>query len=167
MARTNLTQLLPDKSVKAVEEVAVEAPAVAESPAAVTAPAAAAPVHLVTDEDVQVEMTAEPEPAANAANAGGAGGAAEATRAAGADDVAATGGVPHYLTFVRKETRLREDQIDALAIKARQINRNKTDTGLERITDNTLIRIAVDLLLEQKDKLWGNTEEELRNSVSS
>jgi hypothetical protein len=164
MARTNLTQLLPDKSVKAVEEVAVEAPAVAESPAAVTAPAAAAPVHLVTDEDVQVEMTAEPEPAANAANAGGA---AEATRAAGADDVAATGGVPHYLTFVRKETRLREDQIDALAIKARQINRNKTDTGLERITDNTLIRIAVDLLLEQKDKLWGNTEEELRNSVSS
>ena len=76
------------------------------------------------------------------------------------------GGGAHYLTFVRKETRLREDQMDALAAKARQINRNKADGG-ERITDNTLIRIAVDLLLARADKLTGSTADELRNSGSS
>ncbi|RJT90284.1 hypothetical protein D6T64_04300 [Cryobacterium melibiosiphilum] len=76
------------------------------------------------------------------------------------------GGGAHYLTFVRKETRLREDQLDALAAKARQINRNKAEGG-ERLTDNTLIRIAVDLLLDRADRLAGSTEDELRNSVSS
>lgn len=81
-------------------------------------------------------------------------------------DAPDVGGGAHYLSFVRKETRLRGDQLDALAAKARQINRNKTDGG-ERITDNTLIRIAVDLLLARADKLAGSTEDQLRNSVSS
>lgn len=71
----------------------------------------------------------------------------------------------HYLTFVRKETRLRADQMDVLAAKARQINRHKKDRG-ERIPDNTLIRTAVGLSLARADRLAGSTEDELRNSVS-
>ena len=35
----------------------------------------------------------------------------------------------------------------------------------ERITDHTLIRIAVDLLLADPGRLQGSTEAELRNSV--
>lgn len=42
---------------------------------------------------------------------------------------------------------------------------NRT-TRAEPITDNTLLRIAVDLLLDRGDQLAGNTEEELQNSVT-
>ncbi|PPT05211.1 hypothetical protein CKA32_000424 [Geitlerinema sp. FC II] len=65
---------------------------------------------------------------------------------------------------MRKEARLREDQIDSLTGLARQLNRQKR--GGERITENTLIRLAVDLLLEQSDRLQGNTESELRESLN-
>src|SRR3546814_6262536 len=37
----------------------------------------------------------------------------------------------------------------------------------ERITENTLIRVAIDLLLAHQDQLQGATEEELRESVTS
>lgn len=71
--------------------------------------------------------------------------------------------VPKYLTFARKDTRLHEDQLDELAALTRKLNRRRK--GGERLTDNTLIRIAVDLLLERAGELQGNTEDELRKSV--
>jgi RNA polymerase-interacting CarD/CdnL/TRCF family regulator len=71
---------------------------------------------------------------------------------------------PHYLTFIRKEARLRTDQITALTDLARRLNRAK-DSGGERITDNTLIRVAVDVLIERIDDLEGSSESELRRSV--
>lgn len=68
--------------------------------------------------------------------------------------------------YERKEARLREDQVDELAALVKRIKRTKKPGG-ERITDNTLIRVAVDMLLARKDELRGSTESELRNSVSS
>jgi hypothetical protein len=56
--------------------------------------------------------------------------------------------LPPYLTYVRKECRLRPDQLDALTALARRLNRERKGKG-ERITENTLIRWAVDLLLEK------------------
>lgn len=70
----------------------------------------------------------------------------------------------HYSQLIRKEARLRDDQIESLAVHARRLSRAKHDSN-ERITDNTLIRIAVDLLLSNPSLLKGNTEAELRNSV--
>jgi len=62
--------------------------------------------------------------------------------------------VPPYLTYVRKECRLRPDQLDALTALARRLNRERRGRGKllpkgnsERITENTLIRLAVDFLL--------------------
>ncbi|AFY85493.1 hypothetical protein [Oscillatoria acuminata] len=79
---------------------------------------------------------------------------------------------PHYLTLVRKETRLKEEQFDELSKLSRQLNRQRKSTGGKRshaegnrITENTLIRVAIDLLLSQSDKLEGITEEELRESL--
>lgn len=70
----------------------------------------------------------------------------------------------------RKEARLREDQVDELNRLARNLAktaRRHRDPGdkAERITDNTLIRVAVDLLLAQSKQLTGTTETELRKSV--
>lgn len=135
MARTKLTQLLGDSKPEASQTVVQEP--VATEPASASAPQAPVAVRRVR----------------------------AAARAKAPVETIEVGGGAHYLTFVRKETRLRGDQMDALAAKARQINRQKTEGG-ERITDNTLIRIAVDLLLARADKLAGSTEDELRNSVS-
>lgn len=71
---------------------------------------------------------------------------------------------PAYMTLLRKEARLREEQVDALTVAARELNRAKPAGG-ERITENTLIRVAVDLLLSQGKKLEGSTETEIRKSV--
>lgn len=73
-------------------------------------------------------------------------------------------GHQHYSQLTRKEARLRDDQIDELATQARRLSRAKNDST-ERITDNTLIRVAVDLLLAQPARLKGSTEAELRKSV--
>ncbi len=56
--------------------------------------------------------------------------------------------LPPYLTYVRKECRLRPDQLDALTALARRLNRERKGKG-ERITENTLIRWAVDKLLQE------------------
>ena len=72
--------------------------------------------------------------------------------------------VPRYLTLVRKEARVRDDQAAALAALRRRIVRSRTDRS-EPITDNTLIRVAIDLLLARADQLAGDTEEELLRSV--
>lgn len=72
--------------------------------------------------------------------------------------------VPKYLTLVRKETRLRSDQLDHLTSLTRTLNRKRKASG-ERITENTLIRVAVDLLINKSTELEGTTEEELSASV--
>ncbi len=72
---------------------------------------------------------------------------------------------PRYLQLLRKEARLRVDQADALASLRRRLARVRTSRGAEILTDNTLIRVAVDLLLDRADQLHGGTEEELRVSL--
>lgn len=77
-----------------------------------------------------------------------------------------TNELPKYLKLERKEARLRQDQIDALTDLTRKLNRMKRNRGGERLTDNTLIRVAIDLLLSKADELQGTTEEELRSSLN-
>jgi hypothetical protein len=69
-----------------------------------------------------------------------------------------------YLEFARKETRLREDQQNLLTQHARRLNRAKA-TGTPRITDNTLIRVAVDLLLARIDSATGDDEAAILKSL--
>lgn len=64
----------------------------------------------------------------------------------------------------RKETRLRADQLEALAAETKRLNRERNRAG-DRITDNTLIRVAIDLLLARRSDLAGLSEVELRKSV--
>lgn len=73
-------------------------------------------------------------------------------------------GLPKYLRLERKELLMWPDQITNLSILARVLNRNRKGAG-ERITTNTLIRVAVALLLSRSQDLAGTTEEELRRSL--
>ncbi len=76
--------------------------------------------------------------------------------------------VPKYLALQRKEARLRGDQVDSLASLARRVNRRKALRGAqggERITENTLIRVAVDWLLGQEECVGGSSEEEIRRGL--
>jgi hypothetical protein len=72
--------------------------------------------------------------------------------------------LPRYLRLTRKEVRFREDQLDALDRVVRRLVRARRG-GSERITENTLVRVAVDLLLERADALSGGTEAELLRSL--
>jgi hypothetical protein len=72
---------------------------------------------------------------------------------------------PKYLVLQRKEARLRSDQVDALASLARRMNRGKVERGGERITENTLIRVAVDWLLSRDEPVGASSEEEIRRSL--
>lgn len=74
--------------------------------------------------------------------------------------------VPKWKGLERKELRLRADQLDELARLRRTLNRQRAGDG-ERITENTLIRVAVDVLLARSGRLRGTTEDELRKSVTS
>nr|WP_012311416.1 chromosome segregation ATPase [Arthrobacter sp. Chr15]ABR67051.1 putative chromosome segregation ATPase [Arthrobacter sp. Chr15] len=91
---------------------------------------------------------------------------AETPTAAVETPVTAPPSRPRFAEFERKEARLRQDQLDALDALARKIKRARKPGAGERITDNTLIRVAVDLLLARQDELMGSTEDELRTSVS-
>jgi hypothetical protein len=73
---------------------------------------------------------------------------------------------PKWRRLERKELRLWGRQLDELARLRRSLNRQRGGAG-ERITENTLIRVAVDLLLAQSGRLSGTTEDELRESVTS
>ena len=73
-------------------------------------------------------------------------------------------GLPKYLRLERKELLIWPDQITNLSILARVLNRNRGGAG-ERITTNTLIRVAASLLLSRSQDLAGTTEEELRRSL--
>jgi hypothetical protein len=77
--------------------------------------------------------------------------------------------LPKYLRLRRREARVYDDQADALTVLARQLNNGRRlpdgKTAGERITDNTLLRLAIDLLLTRTDELQGTTEEELAASL--
>lgn len=66
--------------------------------------------------------------------------------------------------FERKDTRQRNEQIAWIETKRKQLNRLRAGTG-ERLTDNTLYRVAIDLLISRGDVLAGTTEAELRASL--
>jgi hypothetical protein len=73
-------------------------------------------------------------------------------------------GTPRYLTLMRKEARITATQADELSRLVRTLNRARHGQG-ERITDNTLIRVAIGLLMERVDDLRGTTEAELFQSL--
>ena len=72
--------------------------------------------------------------------------------------------VPRYLTLVRKEARVRADQANALAELRRRVAAQRRNKA-EPITDNTLIRLAVDLLMANADRVTGDTEDEMRAAL--
>lgn len=74
-----------------------------------------------------------------------------------------TSELPKYLQMVTKTVRLRADQYEELTQLARELNRRKR--GGERITENTLARVAFDLLLSMRGRLQGFDEEEIAASV--
>lgn len=100
-------------------------------------------------------------------DAGGKGGAVGGSAVlgrliGGRDD---QGDDPKWATLERKEARLRADQLSDLAELRRHVNSRRQDRS-EIITDNTLIRVAVDLLLRgHAHRLRGDTEEDLLHSV--
>jgi hypothetical protein len=65
-----------------------------------------------------------------------------------------------------KYAQLRIDQLADLDGLARELQAARTHKG-ERLTANTVIRVAIDVLLEHRDWLVGDTEKELRTSVLS
>ncbi|WP_200919548.1 hypothetical protein [Microbacterium sp. Leaf288] len=74
--------------------------------------------------------------------------------------------VAMFAQLSRKDARLRDDQLTALAALVDAVMKRRRFKA-ERITENTLIRIGIDLLLAHADQLRGSTEDELRNSVTS
>lgn len=86
------------------------------------------------------------------------------TDSPGADHDRQPVGWVRYDQLERKETRLRADQYSRLTELSRELNRQRQGQG-ERITENTLIRVAIDLLLARHADLAGSTEAELRASI--
>jgi hypothetical protein len=74
-------------------------------------------------------------------------------------------GGPLYRRLARKEVRLREDQYVALSRLVGVLVRRRVRRNGPRLTENTLIRVAIDLLLSRSHRLLGDTESELRQSV--
>ncbi|MFE4777841.1 hypothetical protein [Streptomyces sp. NPDC056713] len=63
-----------------------------------------------------------------------------------------------------KYVQLRGDQQIELDVVARELQATRTHKG-ERITANTVIRVAVDAILAHREQLVGDTEEELRTNL--
>lgn len=74
--------------------------------------------------------------------------------------------VPKYARMVKKDALIRPDQMPALTGLAGTLMARRA-VKTERITENTLIRVAIDLLLVAAPALRGSTEDELRESASS
>ncbi|MFK4806756.1 hypothetical protein ACI3KX_12910 [Microbacterium sp. ZW CA_36] len=75
-------------------------------------------------------------------------------------------GLAKFARLIRKDARVRAEQDAALTALAKTLMRRRPAKA-ERITENTLIRVAIDLLLAHADELRGSTEDELRDSVTS
>ena len=86
-------------------------------------------------------------------------------RAASSHIITASNRPPLYRRLARKEARLREDQFIALSRLVRTLARRRTTRTGPRLTENTLIRIAIDLLLMHADQLAGDTEDQIRASA--
>ncbi|MBV7674365.1 hypothetical protein STHAL_33515 [Streptomyces halstedii] len=63
-----------------------------------------------------------------------------------------TPGVPKWKGLERKDVLLRPDQVEDLTALRRRLQRQQTDRS-ERLTNNTLIRVAVDLLIGYQHRL--------------
>lgn len=137
--RPDPKRMLAKNRTAPVEEVPAEEPAAAEATVAV-------------EVEKQPEAARPPKPRTSSTRS-------TSTASAAREDAG-------YLEYERKEARFREGVVSELTAHARRLNRMKTDKAAPRITENSLIRVAVDLLLSKVDDLHGNTEEELRNSVS-
>lgn len=72
---------------------------------------------------------------------------------------------PLYLRLTRKDVRFRDEQLGALHALARRLSKARRGARGERITDNTLVRVAVDLLLQHADELSGTDEAALLESL--
>jgi len=88
-----------------------------------------------------------------------------ATRSAQDERAEELAALPKHLQLVRKESRLREDQVLELDRLVLKLNRRRRRGEGERITLNTLLRLGADLVLERADDLSGDTEEELSQSL--
>ena len=66
--------------------------------------------------------------------------------------------------FHPKYVPLRPDQITNLDVVARELMATRSVKGGPRITANTLIRVAVDTLIAQRDRLDGDNETALRRA---
>ena len=86
-------------------------------------------------------------------------------RSASSHIITTTARPPLYRRLARKEARLREDQFIALARLVRILARRRSSRSGPRLTENTLIRVAIDVLLARADQLAGDTEEEIRASA--
>lgn len=64
-----------------------------------------------------------------------------------------------------KYAQIRADQQSALDELARDLQDAKSRRGGERITANTLIRVAIDVVLACGPRLSGDTEQELREGL--
>ncbi|WP_146067496.1 hypothetical protein [Arthrobacter sp. SX1312] len=77
--------------------------------------------------------------------------------------------VPKYLQLQRREARIHADQADALTMIARRLNAERRlpngSTVGERITDNTLIRVAIDMLLQHEGEIHGVSEEAIARGL--
>lgn len=81
------------------------------------------------------------------------------------DSVSTASEGPRYLQLTRKEVRFRDDHLEALDKLARRLQRARRGHPGERITENTLVRVAVAALLQRADDLMGRTEAELLESL--
>jgi len=72
---------------------------------------------------------------------------------------------PKYLQMVPKGARLREDQVLELDRIVLRLSRRRRPGAGERITMNTLLRVAADLLIDRESELEGESEEQLRDSL--
>lgn len=82
-----------------------------------------------------------------------------------------SGEEPLYRRLERKEVRFRADQIEQLTKLARRIGRERRGKpaadSVDRITENTLVRVAVDFLLKYEGQLRGTDESSLLQALQT
>lgn len=177
MARPKLTNLISnlentapepvEASTEPRDEARAEDPGSAPALQSVPSVPVQAPVEEPVEEPVETPAAVEtvelaPEPAQKKRSAGKT---ASKTKTAKVTPVVEVDG-PRYLQLTRKEARFTEEQLDGLTVLTRRLNKRRGGAG-ERFTDNTLIRVAVDLLLSEAETLLGGgvatTEDEIRS----
>lgn len=89
------------------------------------------------------------------------------TRPSTSSPSAPQSGNARWTTFERKETRLRPDQLEWLEQTRKALNERRGVGVGERLTDNTLIRLAIDVLRARENDLDGSTEEQLARNLGA